>query len=60
MLERYADETFVLAHQSTVKYYNDGTRNHWAYLEIMEASNSHDYERVANNRERWLRLRPIE
>ena len=60
MLARYADESFVLANQSTVKYYNDGTRNHWAYFDIMEASNSHDYERIANNRERWIRLRPIE
>ncbi|NLY08593.1 MAG: Cna B-type domain-containing protein [Tissierellia bacterium] len=59
MLERYADKQFIIDNKSKVKNYTDTDESYWAYWDIMEASNSHDFSRIANNLEKWLRLRPI-
>lgn len=55
MLDRTADKTYVDTNARTIVRYTDLNRGHWAYYDIMEASNSHDYERTTNRQERWIR-----
>lgn len=58
MLNRKADEKYVEDHRSELVQYTDLQTNHWSYLDIMEASNSHDYNRVGVIDELWIRLIP--
>ena len=44
MLGRYPDKDYIDGHTDLVQY-SDLTNSHWAYYEVMEASNSHDFER---------------
>lgn len=41
-----------------LKHFTDLNENHWAYYEIMEAANSHEYIRRNENGivENWIRL----
>jgi hypothetical protein len=39
---------------SDAPYYSDLIRNHWAYCAIMEASDTHEYNRDVDNTEIWL------
>ena len=55
MLDRVADKRYVDTNRRTIVNYIDLNNSHWAYYEIMEASNSHDYERTTNRQERWIR-----
>ncbi len=55
MLDRVADKSCVDANARTIVKYTDLTKAHWAYYDIMEASNSHDYVRLNNRAERWTR-----
>ncbi|NLW52102.1 MAG: Cna B-type domain-containing protein, partial [Tissierellia bacterium] len=55
MLDRVADKSYVDTNARSIVKYTDLTKVHWAYYDIMEASNSHDYERLTNKNERWLR-----
>ncbi len=58
MLERKADQDFIKKHDAEIIYFNDLVEGHWAYWEIMEATNGHDYERTGNNiDELWLCLK---
>ena len=41
-----------IGHQNTLVQFNDLTRAHWAYFQIMEATNAHDYTK-ANGEENW-------
>ena len=52
MLGRVADRDYVIDHQNTLVQFNDLTRAHWAYFQIMEATNAHDYTK-ANGEENW-------
>ena len=52
MLGRAADRDYVIDHQNTLVQFNDLTRAHWAYFQIMEATNAHDYTK-ANGEENW-------
>ena len=52
MLGRAADRDYVIAHQNELVQFNDLTRAHWAYFQIMEATNAHDYTK-ANGTENW-------
>ena len=56
VLQRECDETFVADHLSEMLTFNDLSDGHWAYGEIMEAANAHDYE-SANGSETWTALK---
>lgn len=59
MIERQADLDFIKAHPTEIKHYTDLNEMYWAYADILEASNSHDFEKQAE-KEIWLKIRPIE
>lgn len=52
MLGRSADESYVDAHGEKLRQFCDVTASHWAYYDIAEAANGHDYEKT-NGAERW-------
>ncbi len=43
MLGRAADESYVNNHSSELRVFPDVTNTHWAYYQIVEATNSHDF-----------------
>ena len=43
MLGRAADEDYVDAHINELRQFTDVTNADWAYYQIMEATNAHDY-----------------
>ncbi len=45
MLGRSADEAYIDGHANQLTQFSDVEQNHWAYYDIMEAANAHDYER---------------
>ena len=55
VLQRECDETFVAEHLSEMLTFSDLSNSHWAYDEIMEAANAHDYEST-NGSEKWTAL----
>lgn len=61
MLNRVADKEFVDKNVATITNYTDLNNSHWAYYNIMEATNGHDYTRKANGTdETWLNLNGAE
>lgn len=52
MLGRSGDEGYILDHADSLTRFNDLTERHWAYCDIMEAANEHDYAKT-NGVERW-------
>lgn len=56
MLGRSADKAFVDIHAANLRQFTDLADIHWAYYDIMEATNSHNYTK--NNRvESWIDLK---
>ena len=55
MLGRCADKAFVDA-TSGLKTFSDLSKTHWAYYDIMEATNAHDYKKSGST-ETWLKLK---
>lgn len=55
MLGREADMDFISKHIKDMKTYPDLLPEHWAYGDILEASNGHRYA-IRNSVERWARL----
>ena len=55
MLGRSADEAFVDSHQDSLVQFGDITDRHWAYYQVMEATNGHDYTKT-DGVEDWTRL----
>lgn len=56
VLDRVCDDTFVAEHLAELITFSDSNlKNHWAYSEIMEAANAHDYENSAGA-EIWTAL----
>jgi len=54
MLDRAGDAAFLDANAATLpKTYIDVPRTHWAYLDVMEASITHNYDRDSAGVERW-------
>ncbi|WP_169447579.1 InlB B-repeat-containing protein [Paenibacillus daejeonensis] len=53
MLERSADRSYVDLNKAQLNQYVDLTNVHWAYYDIMEATNRHDYEKNADS-ETWI------
>ena len=56
MLSRSADKAFVDNHAEEMMQFTDLNKSHWAYYDIMEATNAHDYEKE-NDIEVWTGLR---
>lgn len=55
MLGRSADKAFVDSYADTLTQFDDVSRTYWAYYQIMEAANAHDYKMI-NGVEDWTRL----
>ncbi|MBR5239463.1 MAG: S-layer homology domain-containing protein [Clostridia bacterium] len=55
MLNRSADKAYIEANYEDVLDYPDLNESHWAYYEILEASNWHDHK-VQNNVETWTEI----
>ncbi len=58
LYDRAVDETGLLRVVTRVERFEDLTRSHWAYYDLVEASNTHDYERrdAGKVMESWLRI----
>ena len=56
MLGRAADEDYVDRHADALRQFPDVSRTHWAYYQIMEAANAHDYNKE-NGAEDWNGLK---
>ena len=54
VLDRVADEKFILENLSQLKTFSD-IKDHWAYLEICESANTHEYVRD-NGKEIWKKI----
>ena len=57
MLGRAADRDYVDGHSGSLTRFDDVSTIYWAYYDIMEAVNGHDYERE-NGAEDWTSLQP--
>ena len=56
MFDRAADGEFVREHGFEITSFGDLNTNHWAYYEMIEATHSHDYERIDKRTERWEKI----
>lgn len=56
MLGRAADTEYVDAHVSELVQFSDVTKAHWAYYQIVEATNAHDFTK-ADGAEDWTGLK---
>ena len=56
MLGRSADESFVNRHLDDFLLFSDVSRDYWAYYQIVEATNAHDYTKN-NAGEEWSNLK---
>lgn len=52
VLERSADQTYIAEHLDEIQTFNDLTGDFWAYYDIIEAANGHDYK-IVNKEKRW-------
>ncbi|MBS4872644.1 MAG: S-layer homology domain-containing protein [Peptoniphilus sp. oral taxon 375] len=64
ILNQYANRNVNIPGMEGVKkdliHFTDINENHWAYCEIMEAANSHEYQRAKGSQvETWLRILDI-
>ncbi|MDO5714710.1 MAG: Cna B-type domain-containing protein, partial [Tissierellia bacterium] len=55
MLDRFPDKDYIDLHKLELYLYDDLESWYWAYYDIMEASNGHDYIRDGHNHEKCLR-----
>lgn len=56
MLGRSADKNYVDQYKDELRMFPDLAVNHWAYYQIMEATNAHDYT-LTNGIESWTKLK---
>ena len=56
MLERVCDEDYIKEHAEDISVYKDITSSHWAYNDIIEASNGHEFV-IDNDKETWTELK---
>ena len=52
MLDRSGDARYIRDHADELVSFSDLSNAHWAYRDIMEAANAHEYTK-ANNTEHW-------
>lgn len=55
LFERSADESYIDKNQDELKKFTDLSKNHWAYYDLVEASNSYEYVREGS-KEVWKRI----
>lgn len=55
MLTRRADKDFITKHRSAILWFTD-TPTHWAFYDIVEACNGHDYTRQGTIEENWINV----
>lgn len=55
MLTRRADKDFITKHRAAILRFTD-TPTHWAFYDIVEACNGHDYTRQGTIEENWLNV----
>jgi hypothetical protein len=55
MLERNCDKSYVRINSDSLRQYVDLAPDYWAYYDILETSNGHNYEKISNS-ETWLSL----
>ena len=55
MLGRSADEDYADRHAEDLRSFSDLRDTHWAYYDICEAANAHDY-RKSGGEENWTGL----
>lgn len=56
MLGRSADKSYVAYHADQLQLFRDVAETHWAYYQIAEAANSHDYIQNGSGEE-WTKIR---
>lgn len=56
MLGRCADEDYVDRHEADLRLFRDVSKDYWAYYQIVEATNAHNYEKNGDT-ENWTKLR---
>ncbi|WP_308534129.1 S-layer homology domain-containing protein [uncultured Peptoniphilus sp.] len=56
LYNRHPDKDYIDANQEQITKYIDLNKSHWAYYEIMEASESHKFVRVGEHEENWKEL----
>ena len=56
LLGRKADEDFLKSRPAGLQSFPDALPGYWAYEDIMEAANAHDYHAQGSG-ERWTALR---
>lgn len=57
MLNRFADEAYVDAHQDKIIRFKDMNKGMWSYYPVVESTNGHGYERKANGKdETWFEV----
>ena len=56
MLGRSADEDYVNLHEDDLRPFPDVGTDYWAYYQIVEATNAHDYTKE-DNTESWIKLK---
>ena len=56
MLDRRADEAYVDRHADELEQFTDVPDTHWAFYEVAEATNAHDYDRTSGCEE-WMGLK---
>ncbi|MDD7761138.1 MAG: S-layer homology domain-containing protein, partial [Firmicutes bacterium] len=56
MFNRQADRAFVDEKSFELRKFKDLSTSHWAYYGICEATNTHDFERIADDLERWIKI----
>lgn len=56
MLGRSADEDYVNQHEDDLRLFPDVSTDYWAYYQIVEATNAHDYTKEGNT-ESWSKLK---
>lgn len=56
MLGRSADVDYVDRHEDDLRLFPDVSQDYWAYYQIVEATNAHDYTKEGNT-ESWSKLK---
>ncbi len=55
---RVPDKDFIDKNEILLVKFKDLKKNHWAYYELEEAANSHEYERKSNNKDEiWIEVK---
>lgn len=56
MLGRSADKDYIDSHEADLRLFPDVSKDYWAYYQIVEATNAHNYEKNGDT-ENWIKLR---